>query len=438
MATLGLYGLFHAFGGVWSKASLEESGILNEAADIIRIMEAAPPAQRQALAAAAATKIFQVNWYPLESPVSHALDITQGARGERNVERELFDGTHRTMVFSRDSPLPPDIAYDGTRLPAPYILAVQFADKSWLVFTGFTRNWGFPFWGSAAIRLLFLAISIVFVSAVSARLVAKPVKQLAEAVRRFGMNAQAPPIAETGPREMRNVITVFNAMQAQIQTFVSNRTMMLAAISHDLRTPLTRIRLRGEYIEDPVQQARLFRDVDEMQTMVDGALAFFRDDSAAESTTTFDLPRVLMAIRNDFADQAIDVPYSGPPHAAYTGRPFALKRAFTNIIENAIKYATPPEVLLARTGAALVVTIRDLGPGIPPDAIECVFRPYYRVDKSRNRSTGGVGLGMTAAQAIVRGHGGDIVLANRAGGGLEVRVTLPVIVEAGDAIAVHR
>jgi len=276
------------------------------------------------------------------------------------------------------------------------------------------------------IRLGLLGVAILTVSAIAARKVSRPVQELAAAVRRFGMNAQAPAIAETGPREIRNVINVFNAMQAQIQKFVSYRTMMLAAISHDLRTPLTRIRLRGEYLADPVQQARLFRDVDEMQTMVDGALAFFRDDAATEATTTFDLPRLLMTIANDYADQNIHVPYSGPTHAAYGGRPFALKRAFTNIIENAIKYATPPEVVLACTDTALVVTIRDLGLGIPLDAMECVFRPYYRVDKSRNRSTGGVGLGLTAAQAIVQGHGGDIVLENRPSRGLDVRVSLPL------------
>ena len=129
-------------------------------------------------------------------------------------------------------------------------------------------------------------------------------------------------------------------MQAQIQKFVAYRTMMLAAISHDLRTPLTRMRLRGEFIDDPEQQARLFRDVDEMQAMVDGALVFFRDDAVAEATTTFDLSHVLLTIANDCADQKIEVSYTGPTHAVYQGRPFALECAFTNLIENAVKYAT--------------------------------------------------------------------------------------------------
>jgi signal transduction histidine kinase len=427
-ATVGLSGLFYAFGGVWSSQPLEQTGLLNEVADIVRIIDAVPQEERDSLSAAASTKVFKVNWYPASSPASDILNDTKGQIGER-ITKQFSDGTHRIVTFGRDSPtpLPREIAYGRSESPATYALAVQFGDKSWLVFTEFARNWGLPLWAGIAVRLMFLIISILVVSTLAARQVAKPVKQFAEAVRRFGRNAQAPPLAEVGPREIRNVIATFNAMQTQIQTFVAYRTMMLAAISHDLRTPLTRIRLRGEYIDDPEQQARLFRDVDEMQTMVDGALAFFRDDAASEATTVFDLPRLMMTIANDYADQNIDIPYVGPAHAPYSGRPFALKRAFANIIENAVKYGTPPEIRLTRTDEAITITIRDSGPGIPPHHIESVFRPYYRVDKSRNRATGGVGLGLTAAQAIVHGHGGEIILENRAQRGLDVRIILPTL-----------
>jgi signal transduction histidine kinase len=432
LMALGLFALYQAFGGVWSKEPLDRTGLLNEAGTIVRIIESVPTQEREALAGASGTNQYGVRWHAANDAVSKALNAAAHSSAKhgavQDAMQEFFAGTHHaTLTFSEDSttPLPLDIA-DGQSKPARYALAVRFPDGSWLVFTDYTRSWGLPAWPRLMIRLVLLGIAILTVSALAARQVSRPVQELAEAVRRFGMNAQAPAIAGKGPREIRNVINVFNAMQAQIQKFVSYRTTMLAAISHDLRTPLTRIRLRGEYLEDPVQQARLFRDVDEMQTMVDGALAFFRDDAATEATTTFDLPRLLMTIANDYADQNIDVPYSGPTHAPCSGRPFALKRAFTNIIDNAIKYATPPEVVLVRTDTALVVTIRDLGLGIPPDAMECVFRPYYRVDKSRNRSTGGVGLGLTAAQAIVQGHGGDIVLENRPDRGLDVRVSLPI------------
>ena len=189
--------------------------------------------------------------------------------------------------------------------------------------------------------------------------------------------------------------------------------------------PLTRIRLRREYIADEVQQARLFRDVDELQAMVDGALAFFREDADEEPMTSFDLPGVLETIINDFADQGIQIAYAGPSHAVYRGRPFALKRALTNLIENAVKYGTPPAIELACQDKTTTIIVRDRGPGIPSDALDQVFTPFYRLETSRNRSTGGVGLGLTAAQGIVRAHGGDIVLSNLPAGGLEALVTLP-------------
>ena len=432
--TVVLVGLFHTFGGVWSHESLEQSGLLNEAADIVRIIEAAPPPTRPALTAAASTDVFQVGWYPAGSRAAASLEAAPRGNGrDQNVQKTVSASVHRAAVVlwpSRTGSVPPGIVYDRSRPLVPYMLTVQLNDGSWLVFSVTNRSWGLPWFVRWTIWLCFLAVSITIVTWFAARQFSKPIERLAAAVRQFGLNPQAPPIAETGPKELQEVVKTFNAMQAQIQKFVGYRTMMLAAISHDLRTPLTRMRLRGEFIEDPEQQARLFRDVDEMQRMIDEALAFFRDDATAEETTTFDLPHVLLTIANDYADQDIDIVYAGPVHAVYRGRPFALKRAFTNLIDNAAKYAKTPEIELSCEETALIVAIRDRGPGIPPDALDNVFRPYYRVDKSRNRSTGGVGLGLTVAQAIVQGHGGEIILRNRPEGGLEARIVLPVAAPA--------
>jgi signal transduction histidine kinase len=430
--TLALVGLFKTFGGVWSHESLEQSGLLDEAANIVRMIEAAPLPTRATLAAAAATEVFRVGWYAAASRASASLEAAPRNDDER-VQKTISAHVHRAAVVVRPvltGSVPPGLEYDRSRPPPPYLLAVQLNDGSWLVFSVMKRDWGLPWFDRWAIWLCFLAVSITIVTWFAARQFSKPIERLAAAVRQFGLNPQAPPIAETGPRELQQVVKTFNAMQAQIQKFVAYRTMMLAAISHDLRTPLTRMRLRGEFIEDQEQQARLFRDVDEMQSMVDEALAFFRDDATSEETTSFDLPHVLLTIANDYADQDIDIAYAGPVHAVYRGRPFALKRAFTNLIDNAAKYAKSPEIELSCEDTALVVAIRDRGPGIPPDAIDNVFRPYYRVDKSRNRSTGGVGLGLTVAQAIVQGHGGEIILKNRPEGGLEARIVLPVAAHA--------
>jgi signal transduction histidine kinase len=427
--TLALVGLFRSFGGAWSHEPLERSSLLNEAADIVRMIEAAPPPMRQAIAAAAAPGEFRTDWYAAASRASASLEAAPRSEDQRAQGTISAHLQRAVAVLSpgRTGSVPPGIVYDQNKPLVPYMLAVQLHDGSWLVFSVMKRSWGLPWTERWAVWLCFLAVAIAIVTAFAARRFARPIEQLAAAVRQFALNPRAPPITETGPKELQQVIRTFNAMQAQIQKFVAYRTMMLAAISHDLRTPLTRIRLRGEFIEDQDQQARLFRDVDEMQNMVDEALAFFRDDATAEETTSFDLPHVLLTIANDFADQDVDVGYTGPAHAVYRGRPLALKRAFTNLIDNAAKYGKAPEMELSCEEHALVVAIRDRGPGIPPDALDNVFRPYYRVDKSRNRTTGGVGLGLTVAQAIIQGHGGEIVLKNRMDGGLEARITLPML-----------
>jgi signal transduction histidine kinase len=436
VVTWSLAGLFHVFGGVWAQPSLERSGLLDQAADMARIIGAAPSPIREQLASAATTRAVRVGWYAAASPVSMVLEqiSDQPAEQSRTVLETLLGDSRRTMRILRpngsDDALmsTPEFREERTKYLHIYGVAVQHSDGSWLVFTTPERLWGLPWQERWAIWVLFLTVSTGIVSTIATRQLVRPIKQFAEAIRLFGTNPHAPPIAKTGPREFTSVIAAFNEMQAQIQKFVAYRTAMLAAISHDLRTPLTRIRLRGELIEDEVQQVRLFRDVDELQAMVDGALAFFRGDADEEAMTSFDLPRVLQTIANDYADQEIEIGYAGPSHAVYRGRPFALKRAFTNLIENAVKYGTPPTIELTCREKTITVMVRDQGPGIPNEALERVFSPFYRLETSRNRTTGGVGLGLTAALAIIRGHGGDIILSNLPAGGLGALVTLPQVV----------
>jgi signal transduction histidine kinase len=435
VATWSLVGLFDVFGGVWAQPSLERSGLLEQAAAMVRIIEAAPPPMREQLAGAATTRAFRVGWYAENSPVSTVLHQATGAAPEHAravMEKLLGDRRLVVLILKPDGASDalmstPEFREERAKYPHTYVHAVQYSDGSWLVFNTAERLWGLPWEERWAIWLVFLTVSTGIVSMIATRQLVRPIKRFAKAIRLFGANPHAPPIAETGPRELAGIIAAFNAMQAQIQKFVAYRTAMLAAISHDLRTPLTRIRLRGELIEDEVQQGRLFRDVDELQAMVDGALAFFRGDADEEVMTSFDLPGLLQTIANDYADQDIEIAYRGPSHAVCRGRPFALKRALTNLIENAVKYGTPPTVELISQETTITIAVRDQGPGIPADSLERVFSPFYRLETSRNRMTGGVGLGLTAALAIIRGHGGDIVLSNLPAGGLEALVTLPRI-----------
>ncbi|RMI13256.1 sensor histidine kinase, partial [Pseudoroseomonas wenyumeiae] len=185
-----------------------------------------------------------------------------------------------------------------------------------------------------------------------------------------------------------------------------------------------RMRLLAEFVDEP-QQEKMFRYVDEMQEMIDSALAFFRDDASQEPFTRFDLPQLLNSIIDDYGDQGITLIYEGPQHGPHRGRPHALRRAFVNLIENAVKYATPPTVRLHLTSGRTEILICDEGPGLPEEALEQAFAPYHRLETSRNRASGGVGLGLTAARSIIRAHGGEVWLSNRPTGGLQARVELP-------------
>eukprot|EP01132_Coremiostelium_polycephalum_P023773 gene23773-28388_t len=175
-------------------------------------------------------------------------------------------------------------------------------------------------------------------------------------------------------------------MQAQLQHFIQDRTQMLAAISHDLRAPLTRLRLRGEFIEDADQQHRLFRDVDEMQAMINTALEFFRDDARLEQATQLDLAELLQTLIDDYRDQSIDIGFNGPPRLVYFGRPLGLKRVMTNLMDNAIHYGRAPEIELQQSPGVVTIRVLDRGPGIPQEQHEQVFLPFFRLEGSRNKS----------------------------------------------------
>lgn len=418
-------------GGFWANEPLERSPLLRDMIITARLMDAVPAPLRPSLAsAAAANGSTHAYWFGADSPVAPFLEAQEN--GDEPAAQQIGAALqHKAVVLrvSSSRALPSGFPPDPGGLYG-WLLAVRLQDGSWTAFTAPVRMWGAPTGARLLMWISFLTLSIALITAFAARQFAQPIERLAAAVREFGLNPQSSPLAESGPRELRQVVRTFNEMQSQIQRFLAHRTLMLAAISHDLRTPLTRMRLRGELIDDADQQARLFRDVDEMQAMVDGALAFFRDGAITETRTHFDLSQMLMTIVNDYTDRQIEVQYRGPSHAIYEGRPLALKRAITNLVENALKYATPPSLELLQEGSAYVVVIRDRGPGIPKHALENVFLPYYRLEKSRNRNTGGVGLGLTVVRAIVQGHGGEVTLKNSFAGGLESRVLLPMTSEA--------
>jgi len=302
---------------------------------------------------------------------------------------------------------------------------VRLTDGSWLNISVPDRGHGPPrliaFVGAIAVVGLGLAGLAVLVS----RRVTAPLGRFSAAAARLGTDVDAPPMEETGPTEIREAAEAFNQMQQRIRRFVEDRTQILAAISHDIRTMLTRFALRAEYIDDDEQRAKALADLAEMRDMLDATLSLARDDAAAEARTAVDLSSLLQTLCNDLADAGQPVTYDGPDRAILACRPAVLGRAIANLIDNAIKYGGEAEVGLSDGAEEVVIRIADRGPGIPKTHREKVFAPFFRMEGSRSRDTGGSGLGLALARNIVRGHGGDITLEDRPGGGLVVRVALP-------------
>jgi signal transduction histidine kinase len=277
---------------------------------------------------------------------------------------------------------------------------------------------------------LSMAVMLVAVVAISALIVGRmtePLKQLSRAAEKLGMDVQAPAIPETGPEEVRRTARAFNVMQNRIRRFVEDRTQMLGAIAHDLGTPITRLRLRAEFVEDKAARAKVLRDLDDMQQMVTSTLSFIREESASEPQSTVDIGSLMSRVCDDFADQGLDVTLEDVPRWILVDcRPVALRRALSNLVDNAVKYGHSAKVSLVQDSAFLRILIQDQGPGIADDRQEDVFKPFLRLEDSRNRETGGTGLGMSVARTIIRAHGGDIRLTNRAEGGLCIEVRLPL------------
>ncbi|WP_137804834.1 ATP-binding protein [Pseudomonas sp. G(2018)] len=420
LISLALNGLFIQLAGVWARPPLTEIGLLEKAAAITRVIEAAPTTLRNPLAQAAGENGFIVTWHPDR----HDLDLPTVDDAKSDIGSTILQPMLKSPNRRIEAYEPAD--WTEHKSDAHYALLIELADGSWVMFSAPSRSWGLDEAPRYLIVILLVLISTGLVALIATRRLATPLQRFAEGARRFGMDFRAPPIEPLGPQEIRQAILAFNAMQAQLQHFIRDRTQMLAAISHDLRAPLTRMRLRGEFIEDSEQQQRLFRDVDEMQAMINAALEFFRDDARLEPATQFDLAQLLQTLLDDYRDQGVEIAYRGPQRLVYFGRPLGLKRVMTNLLENAIKYGTEPAVELNADAEQVRIKILDRGPGIPESSLEQAFTPFFRLEGSRNKSTGGVGLGLSAARAIVLEHGGELKLRNRSKGGLEALVVLPV------------
>jgi len=273
------------------------------------------------------------------------------------------------------------------------------------------------------ISLGITALALSLIAILMARWIARPLRDIAQAAERVGLGEEVAPIPECGPGDIRCTAAAFNRMQTRLRRFVEDRTRMLAAIGHDLRTPITSLRLRAEFVADEETRQKLLATLDEMQTMTEATLAFAREDAAREATRSVDLAALLESLCADLAEMGWDVTFTNGERIPHRCRPDALRRAFRNLVENAVRYGERARVTLVSRNDATEISVEDDGPGIPEADFERVFAPFVRLENSRNRTTGGVGLGLAIARTIIRGHGGDIALAN--GNGLHATVRLP-------------
>ncbi|HEX3347247.1 MAG TPA: ATP-binding protein, partial [Acetobacteraceae bacterium] len=272
----------------------------------------------------------------------------------------------------------------------------------------------------SAFLLMSLAAGLLTVWAV--RRLTAPVRTLAIAAEELGRDVNARPLPEGGPTEIATAAAAFNTMAARIRRFVQDRTFLLTAIGHDLRTPITRLKLRVEFLEDDELRRKMLGDLDELESMVAATLAFGRDVTSDEPVTSVDLTELARTVLDETADArpefADRLTYDGPQHLTARVRPVSLKRALTNLVTNAVKYGGSARVRLAPTALGTVtLVVEDDGPGIPAEEIERMFQPFQRLETSRNRETGGTGLGLPIARNILRAHGGDVVLVATPTGG---------------------
>lgn len=277
---------------------------------------------------------------------------------------------------------------------------------------------------------LLLTLGIVLLAAIAVayilvRWVVRPLKNLRLASERLGKDIHSDPVPVDGPLEVAQTARAFNTMQQRLRRYIEDRGRILAAVSHDLKTPLTRLRLRSELLEDSQLRLKLQRDLDDMETMVLATLDFMRGTDSREATQEIDLGAMLESLQGDAEEQGAQVHLDNHIRKPFNGRPVALKRCLGNLVDNAVKYGQSVTLAAEEGDGEVVITMTDQGPGIPEQELQRVFEPFYRLEGSRSRNTGGTGLGLGIARNIARAHGGDIHLENQPGGGLRAILNLP-------------
>ncbi|EAQ24893.1 ATP-binding protein [Roseovarius sp. 217] len=411
---------------------LEAAG---RAANVVLLLDSAPADLRPSILRAADSPLvrFEVDPEP-EAPHTSAEGDTV-LRQIRQIlgepQRDVRADVHALPVTSLPMPdgMPAtmrpmhEAMMAGRTDPIELTLSIRLAGGDWLnVRTMFHRP-SLQLTPQALVPVLLMAVAVALVAWWTARRVVGPMRALAIGADRLGRGLEADPLPLAGPSEVQETTQAFNRMKDRLTRFVNERTHMLAALSHDLRSPLTAMRLRIEMLDETEDSVRLKALVEEMQAMVEATLEFARGVAKAEPASVVDLAALLGDLVCDVGGDRATLAQSPPLPVAV--RAHALNRALRNLIDNAVRYGGEATVTLTQAPGMAVINIADKGPGLPADQLEAVFEPFVRLEVSRSRDTGGVGLGLAIARTIIQAHGGTVTLRNRPEGGVEAVVTLP-------------
>ncbi|MBD7922377.1 HAMP domain-containing protein [Xanthomonas sp. Sa3BUA13] len=351
-----------------------------------------------------------------QPPPEESASVSNGAAG---ATMRAMRSRWRERGFAPESPL-----------LGGFTAALQQPDGRWRSVVSPPRRFSTAF--KTQVALLFVAglLAMLPLAWWFSRALAAPIKRFAEAADRLGRNPDAQPLQRSGPSEIVQAADSFNAMQARLNRLVNERTHMVAAIAHDLRTPLARLAFRLEGLQPPLRD-KTIADIDEMKAMISAALDFIHNDSRRGTRAPLDFRLLVESVVDDASDIGADVAFDAGQAITIEGDPLSLRRMVMNLLENALKYGKRAHLQLQRDGADCLLWIDDDGPGIDPAQHEQLFLPFFRGENSRNRDTGGIGLGLSVAHSIVLAHGGEITLTNRPEGGLRVCVELPCQAPAG-------
>jgi signal transduction histidine kinase len=393
--------------------------------DFLKLTEQLPAASRDTLAEVAKARGVQMSFAPQPPPAG----APEPGSYQALFRETMLDDLHRDRpVATYVQPLEyvaPEPGQTEATDGFQFHVEAPLNDGTW-VSLEVQEPRRLPRWPVRLLRNTFIVMAVMSVlSFVAVRWVTRPLHRLADAAEALGRDINRPPLAESGPVEVRRAAKAFNSMQERLGRYIRNRTGILTAMSHDLKTPITRLRLRAELLEQTELREKFVRDLSEMEQMVHSTLGFMRGLDDREPLRPIDVRALVEALQADAEELGHAVRVVGTPLSPYSGKPEGLKRALQNLLDNAVRYGREAEVVIEDQADVLNIIVRDRGPGIPEAELERVFEPFYRLEGSRNPGTGGTGLGLSIARNIAQSMGGDATVRNREGGGLEARLSLP-------------